>query len=237
MSDVRTVLEFRYTLKMLDLFMLEICQNIVNEASPYSLYRDDTRFKLKEILRKMKRDEFEQCFENNFEEIVTLLTNDSLNQTESLLYLMRMIAVAEENYETKIQEKSIQRTGAEVDLFLTPFLVYWVIFDLLNFWSGYHPSRNYEDPEGPVTYLNPYIAIDGLDVTDFVENIDSQNWLEHLFLRTYSLNNNRNHFPVILTTTKSYFFSKDLVERTNIPLANISIIDLQSYRDFCITIK
>jgi hypothetical protein len=201
---------------MLDLLTLEVTQNIVNCVSAYDDYSEECLILLKGILGKQKREEFKGIYEEEFENILEAMAGDG-NQFQAVLRMMRMISIAVENYEHKEHESSIKRTGAEfVDLF----------FDLLNFWSGYHPLRNYE-AEG-AEYMDPYLAIDGLDVIDFTEKLQSQNWVEHLFLRTYSINNNRNHFPVAITTTKNYFFSTEILEKTNVSLSSLAIIDLQT---------
>ena len=247
--DFLRVLDFKYSKNMKNLLLVDVLQNIVNGVSAYS-YSEQTRTSIKRILKKAKRSKYHQFFENNFENALSLLIEDKQpvtpqtnteddqevqNEAENptitaysanltFLELMRELAIAAENLEGKEpeDENSIKRSGVEfLDLF----------FDFLNYFSGYHSLNNFEQ-NGDLSslpdnfYIDSVLSFEGLDqMQEYAWEHEFGQWRDHLLLRTFSINNNRNHFPVIVNTSNTYFYCQRVLEITNSPLENWAFID------------
>lgn len=65
---------------------------------------------------------------------------------------------------------------------------------------------------------------------NFKKNPNFKIFRDHIFLRTFSLNHNRNHFPIVINTADSKFYTRDILEITGVHLSEVAIMDLNQYQ-------
>jgi hypothetical protein len=85
--------------------------------------------------------------------------------------------------------------------------------DLLNYLSGYHALNNFEEKQANLDSLyNCIIAFENFDV---VTDTDprTNDWRDHLILRTRTQSYSRNHTPIVVETSDTRFWSHDIYER------------------------
>jgi len=223
-NDFKTIFEYKYTKSMLSLALVDLCQNIVNGVSIYQ-QTETCRRAIKEILVEARENNFEQ-FWTEFGDEITDLTQESQTQLGTSrvvanLQIYRELCFIIEMMMARNVEENLNRDGVE---FIEVF------FDVLNFWSGYHPLNNHEtktiEQISDSNYVNPVIIIEGLDdILDNEQNIDICNWYDHLLLKTYSGVNNRTHFPIVIASSRSHFHHREIYNITNMETGSFPSVD------------
>ncbi|CAK85449.1 unnamed protein product (macronuclear) [Paramecium tetraurelia] len=105
------------------------------------------------------------------------------------------------------------------------------LFDILNYASGFDKSSN-KKKEVSLVLLN----IDKL-LEYYKYDAETIDFFDHLILRTYNPYGIRNHFPLVIESSNSKFFNRDMMEMMNIELSTVLHIDISDINKEQIKIK
>lgn len=85
--------------------------------------------------------------------------------------------------------------------------------DLLNYLSGYHGLRNFEEMQGSLnTLLNCVFAIENFDAVDR-DNPKTNEWRDRIVMRCRTDSYSRSHAPVLFESADSAFWAHGLFEK------------------------
>ncbi|CAD8135141.1 unnamed protein product [Paramecium pentaurelia] len=148
--------------------------------------------------------------ENNFFQLAKLIYKDEecIGCLNLMMDLIQQIEI--DKIDNPIKINSTIAAQQQIDF----------LFDVLNYVSGFDKSSNKKHQISLVLMnidkLLEYYKYDS-------ETID---FFDHLILRTYNPYGIRNHFPLVIESSNSKFFNRDLMEMMNIELNTVLHLDI-----------
>jgi len=114
------------------------------------------------------------------------------------------------------------RTGMEfIDCF----------FSLLNYISGYHPLNNSEDRQDKLNdMIDVVLALENTDILIHSYPMDSRfgAWRDHIVLSTHTDSHSRIHFPILIESADSQYWSYQLFESLDSAMNKYACADVYS---------
>ncbi|CAD8053652.1 unnamed protein product [Paramecium sonneborni] len=179
-------------------------------------------------LPKLDWDQGELQFWEEDAKQIQMNSSNSLNVENSFVQLAKLIYKEEESFGSlNLMMNLIQQI--EIDKIDNPIKINTTIaaqqqidflFDILNYISGFDKDSN-KKQEISLVLIN----IDKI-FEYYKYDKEAIDFLDHLILRTYNPYGIRNHFPLVIESSNSKFFNRDMMEMMNIELNTVLHIDL-----------
>lgn len=227
---IETSLRTQLDPQMMKLLLLKSIGRLVNDCGHFRISLEG-RQQLADIYYQISEIEFDG--HQVFAQVADLLASDTgRSQLEGRLLLLRELAVEKDCLEAG-ENGDLKVSGIEVDLddkFVDMF------FDMLNYVAGYHAQNNFEEHQTDLSaFVDVVLAIGNLkspENFDIVSQLEfdprAKRFVDHLCLKLYTDNYSRNHFPVVIESSDSQFWSHTIFSKLDIDVHHYPAFDLYS---------
>ncbi|EAR94147.2 hypothetical protein TTHERM_00522140 (macronuclear) [Tetrahymena thermophila SB210] len=212
---IKEILYEQYAKEFLNLYARDMIGALINDEEIFIKISDHVKIGLSDLFQT-KMVEESADFSEVFEQIVEVLQSDFESdgiKTAILICVSLLSRIEYENRPPKLKDV-YYRNGLIVNSFL---------FDAINYLEGYHPCNKTQ-----TQFAQNVIVLENFDnlFCGYQNDVRFYDFQDHLLLRLYSTDRERNHFPVVIESSNSRFFTMEMFDMMHAPYNTYGTIEL-----------
>ncbi|KAL4493144.1 hypothetical protein ABPG72_003229 [Tetrahymena utriculariae] len=214
-SIIKEILYEQYAKEFLNLYARDMIPALINDEEIFIKISDHVKIGLSDIFHT-KMIEESADFSEVFAQIVEVLQSDFESdgiKTAILICVSLLARIEYENRPPKLKDV-YYRNGLIVNSFL---------FDAINYLEGYHPCNKTQ-----TQFAQNVVVLENFDnlFCSYQNDVRFYDFQDHLLLRLYSTHRERNHFPVVIESANSRFFTMEMFDMMHAPYNTYGTIEL-----------
>ncbi|KAL4441651.1 hypothetical protein ABPG74_021583 [Tetrahymena malaccensis] len=214
-SIIKEILYEQYAKEFINLYARDMIPALINDEEIFIKISDHVKIGLSDIFHT-KMIEESADFSEVFAQIVEVLQSDFESdgiKTAILICVSLLARIEYENRPPKLKDV-YYRDGLIVNSFL---------FDAINYLEGYHPCNKTQ-----TQFAQNIVVLENFDnlFCGYQNDVRFYDFQDHILLRLYSTHRERNHFPVVIESANSRFFTMEMFDMMHAAYNTYGTIEL-----------